>query len=343
MCHHCSILPTRILEKLEKETNARLFTKDLSDKLRKKRAAALLRTDRYEGFSAGTADRWVFDSQHSEEQRVKLVRGEGQLAINDREVNSVYDHAGIIRRYFLEDLGWNSLDNSGMDLLFNVHLSVQYNNAFWDGDDVSYGDGDGTYFKGFAHAIDVTAHEMSHGIVQYTAGLLYEGQPGALNEHFADVFGTVIKQLYKGQNEQTADWLLGDEIMGPALAGRAIRSMKTPDDPHIPLDPQPAHMKDYFHGEEDYYGVHINSGIPNKAFYLVALHTGTFAAGKLWFEALKKLRNTSRFSDLHRTLAECIPALVRGGILNESAGKILDQAFADVGIISIPSEALARP
>src|SRR4029079_7192935 len=121
-----------------------------------------------------------------------------------------------------EELQWNSIDDRGMDEIFNVHLSVNYNNAFWDGDEMSFGDGDGVHFKGFARALDVTAHELTHGVIQYTARLEYKSQPGALNEHFADVFATVIKQYHKGQNEFTGNWLIGEEIMGPQLKGRAI-------------------------------------------------------------------------------------------------------------------------
>jgi len=341
MCHRCTILPRRILENLEKETHAQFLTTDLSDRFRVKRSEALLRVSGPDGFPPGNADRWVYDSQHTETQRQKLVRGEGQPATRDKDVNTVYEHAGFIRRYFEEVLRWNSLDNQGMDLIFNVHLGVGYNNAFWDGDDMSFGDGDGKYFRGFARAIDVTAHEMTHGVVQYTAKLNYNGQPGALNEHFADVFGTVIKQLHKKQNEHTGDWLLGNEIMGPALEGHAIRSLKAPGDTVIPLDPQPAHMLDYYTGEEDYHGVHINSGIPNKAFYLVAMQVGTFAAGRLWFEALKKLHGNSGFRDLYSALSESIPALAGSGHLPPSASQEVDKAFAEVGIAGTVYEAVA--
>ena len=338
MCHNCYIIPKRILEKLEKEKKVKLVTKDLSENFRKKRDAALQRGRRFDSLLPGNGDRLVYDSGHSESQRVKLVRKEGQPSTHDSDVNDAYNHAGVIRKYFRDQFHWNSIDNHGMDEIFNVHLSVNYNNAFWDGDEMSFGDGDGIHFTGFARAIDVLAHELTHGVVQYTAGLEYEGQPGALNEHYADVFGSVIKQYHKRQDEVSADWLIGDDIMGPDLKGRAIRSMKDPGNTSVPLDPQPANMSEYYNGEDDNHGVHINSGIPNKAFYLVAMAIGTFSAGKLWFEALKKLHPKAQFTDLYLALLKSIPKLISTDDLPPSAFQALNHAFSAVGIVSVSRE-----
>ena len=325
------IIPSYLLARLEKKRNVRFLPDRLSGKFRHQRSQALLRPP---SALPGQSLRLIYDSQHTESQRLFLVREEGQSPCGDADADAAHDLAGVVHHYLLEHLHWNSLDNRGMNLISNVHLGKEYNNAFWDGDEMSYGDGDGTWFTGFARAIDVTAHEMAHGVIQHTAGLRYEGQPVALNEHFADVLATVVKQYHKGQDAATGDWLLGDEVMGPELNGRAIRSLKDPGSEDIPLDPQPAHMHDLYQGEEDNRGVHINSGIPNKAFYLVAMKTGTPAAAQLWFAALKKLRPASQFSDLYEALAASVLPLVHQGTLPLNCLQVLEGAFGEVGILN---------
>jgi Zn-dependent metalloprotease len=263
---------------------------------------------------------------------VHLVRAEGGAATGDVDQDKAYDNAGWVRKYYLNELGWHSIDDNGMNMLFNVHYGSGFNNAFWDGDDMTFGDGDGTNFIGFARALDVTGHELTHGVVQYTARLVYDAQPGALNEHMADVFGTIIKQYAKGQNEHTANWLMGDEIMGPTFHGRAIRSLKDPGSA-VALSAQPDNMSHFYTGSSDNHGVHINSGIPNKAFYLVAMSIGTFKAGKLWFAALRRLQPKSSFKDLYTALIASVPALVASHTVPVTTVAAIKTAFHTVGIV----------
>ena len=121
-------------------------------------------------------------------------------------------------------------------------------------------------------------HELGHGVTEHEAGLEYWGQSGALNERCSDVCGAMVKQYKLGQDAASADWLIGSEVWTPTIAGDALRSMKAPgeayDDPLVGKDPQPAHMDDYVESVQDNGGVHINSGIPNKAFYLAATKIG---------------------------------------------------------------------
>jgi Zn-dependent metalloprotease len=156
-----------------------------------------------------------------------------------------------------------------------------------------YGDGDGVIFERFTKSIDVVGHELTHGVTQFEAALEYHDQPSALNESFSDVFGSLVKQWKLKQTAAKADWLIGAGLLAKGVHGVALRSMKAPgtayDDPQLGKDPQPAHMKDYFKGSADNGGVHINSGIPNHAFYLVASALGGFAwerAGKIWYDTL---------------------------------------------------------
>ena len=248
----------------------------------------------------------------------------------------MYDHVGTVRDYLRNVLGRNSYDNNGSDLIANVHLGQNYNNAFWDGDEFAAGDGDGVIFISFAGSLDVVAHEIGHGIVQTTANLEYYSQSGALNEHFADVFGTVITQYANGQTEEDSDCLIGNEIMGPELYGESLRSMAAPgsayDNPLLGKDPQPDHMDGYYSGPQDNRGVHINSGIPNRAFYLVAMERGTDVAARIWYQGLQDLWSTANFNDAVEIIANAARLLVKNGEVPEASPQTVRRAFKEVGL-----------
>jgi Zn-dependent metalloprotease len=155
----------------------------------------------------------------------------------------------------------------------------------------------------------VIGHELGHGVTEKEAGLEYFGQSGAMNESLSDVWGSLVKQRKNNQEAAAADWLIGSEVWTPNIAGDALRSMKAPgtayDDPLVGKDPQPAHMNDYVETIRDNGGVHINSGIPNHAFYLAATEVGGFAwevTGRIWYEALRDpaLRPDSGFASFAR-------------------------------------------
>jgi len=156
-----------------------------------------------------------------------------------------------------------------------------------------FGDGDGEVFGRFTASVSVIGHELTHGVTEATLGLEYQGQAGALNESISDVFGALVEQHGKGQTAAEASWLIGEGLFTPEVEGAALRSMKAPgtayDDDVLGTDPQPGHMDDYVDTQEDNGGVHINSGIPNRAFYLVAEKLGGHAwerAGQIWFDTL---------------------------------------------------------
>lgn len=281
----------------------------------------------------GTSARRIFDSQNTGSTRLKIVREEGAMSLTDADANAAYDNGGLVREYFKTILGWNSINDDGLDLIFNVHYMVKYNNAFWDGEQMTFGDGDGVNFQNFVRALDVTGHELTHGIVQYTANLEYKGQSGALNEHFADVFGTAVKQWAAKETEKTANWLMGEICTMGKYKGKAIRSIKEPANAAIVLSAQPEHMSKIFKGTTDNGGVHVNSGIPNKAFYLVSMDIGTQRAAKLWFETLKTLKPTSKFTDLYKALTKTAKTLVTDKTLPTTAQMSIDKAFKTVGII----------
>jgi Zn-dependent metalloprotease len=249
--------------------------------------------------------RTIYDAQNAESLPGKLVRAEGGKVKGGTPVTEAYDYSGDTYKYFNEVHERNSINAKGMKLDSTVHYGEDYNNAFWNGEQMVYGDGDGEIFQRFTKCIDVIGHELTHGVTQYEAALEYEGQSGALNESFSDVFGSLVKQYILKQTVDKADWLIGAGLFGKKVKGIALRSMKEPgtayDDTTIGKDPQPGHMKDFVKTTSDNGGVHINSGIPNRAFYFAAQEIGGYAwekTGKIWYVTLRdRLRENSNFQD----------------------------------------------
>jgi Zn-dependent metalloprotease len=260
----------------------------------------------------------------------------------DPAVNEAYDFSGDTFDFFHSLFGRNSLDDAGMSLISSVHVAEAdgrgyqpMSNAFWDGAQMAYGDGDGAVFRRFTRSLDVVAHELTHGVQAFTSNLIYRGQSGALNEHFSDVFGVLVRQWRTGESADKASWLVGAEVLVPAPTRRAIRDMEHPgtaftDDPALGNDPQPDHMKKIYTGPSDSGGVHINSGIPNRAFVLAAQALGGPAweqTGRVWYEAMLQLSRTSQFTDLAR-----ITAQIAGDTLGAAAKKAVKAAWKKVGV-----------
>jgi Zn-dependent metalloprotease len=259
------------------------------------------------GAAKGTKTRQIYDAQNKGTSALpgRLVRSEGQGASPDHAVNEAYDHSGITYDFYDQVLARNSLDDEGMPMVSSVHVGKNLNNAFWTGEQMAYGDGDGKLFTRFTRSIDVVGHELSHGVITYTADLIYENESGALNEHFADVFGMLTRQWHTKTDAASADWLVGKDIMGPAASARSLRTFKAEkafeNDPYFGTDPQPKHLRDIFKGRSDNGGVHINSGIPNHAFYLfaTALKGNAWeAAGSAWYATLLQLASDAKFVDM---------------------------------------------
>lgn len=264
----------------------------LDEQVRERRHRGLLPRQSLSAPS-GTLDRTISDARTTEELPGDVVRSEGDPAVEDAAVNEAYDGIGSVHRFLEEIYRQSSLDGTGIALLATVHYGRDYDNAFWDGTQLVFGDGDGAVFTGFTGSLTVVAHELGHGLMQYSTDLDYEGQSGALNESFSDVLGALVEQYVAGQTVDQASWLIGAEVFGPAVAARGLRSMAAPgtayDDPLLGRDPQPGHMDDYVQTRADYGGVHLNSGIPNRAFHLAATELGGHAwerAGQVWFDVV---------------------------------------------------------
>ncbi|BAY99138.1 peptidase M4, thermolysin [Tolypothrix tenuis PCC 7101] len=304
-CPICCIIPPHILENVAvngnpEQRNWAFQTLNVSAQLRGRRN--VIGSVSFAP-SPGVKRRTIYDAKNSENLPGTLVRGEGDPPSSDPAVNEAYDSAGATYDLFHEIFDRNSIDDKGLRLDSTVHYGVKYDNAFWNGDQMVYGDGDGELFQRFTKSIDVIAHELTHGVTQYEAGLQYYGEPGALNESFSDVFGALVKQKSKNQTVDQADWIIGEGLLAPTVKGIGIRSLKAPgtayDDPVMGKDPQPALMKDKYTGTEDNAGVHINSGIANYAFYLAAMEIGGYAwekSGKIWYITLRdRLRANANF------------------------------------------------
>ncbi|CAH0123261.1 Protease PrtS [Microbacterium sp. Bi121] len=238
-------------------------------------------------------NRTISDAGGTETLPGAVVRTEDDGPVDDASVNQAFDGLGATFELLLSAFQRNSLDGLGAPLNATVHYGTDYDNAFWDGERMVFGDGDGEVFRGFTGSVTVIGHELAHGVIQHTANLEYQGQPGALNESIADVFGALTEQYAEGQAADQASWLIGAGIFTDEVQGVALRSMIEPgtayDDDELGKDPQPAHMSDFVRTTEDNGGVHINSGIPNRAFALAARALGGNAwerAGTVWYRAL---------------------------------------------------------
>jgi len=239
-----------------------------------------------------TKQRTIFNAGSETNLPGTLVRTEGAAATGDVAVDEAYDGLGATWDFYFDVFERNSINDEGLPLVGVVHFGKGFDNAFWDSKEMVFGDGN--LFGRFTASIDVIGHELTHGVTEDEAGLLYFMQSGALNESMSDVFGIMVKQKALGLTVDKSDWLIGEELFhGTTLHGDALRSMKAPgtayDDPLLGKDPQPGNMKNYVNTFKDNGGVHINSGIPNHAFYLAATAVGGFAwekVGRAWYAAL---------------------------------------------------------
>lgn len=286
----------------------------------------------------GQKRRTIYDAEHQENLPGRMVRAEGGPATGDIVVDEAYDGLGYTFDFYWEKYERNSIDDEGLALDATVHFGQDYNNAFWNGQRMVFGDGDGELFNRFTIALDIIAHELTHGVTEDEAGLVYFNQSGALNESMSDVFGSLVKQFALNQTVDQADWLIGAGLLTPTVNGVALRSMKAPgtayDDPVLGKDPQPAHMRDYVKTWQDNGGVHINSGIPNHAFYQVAMRLGGYAwerAGRIWYETLRHslLRPNTGFNRFARLTSQVAGQLYGAG---SDAQNAVREGWGQVGI-----------
>ncbi|CAD6000875.1 M4 family metallopeptidase [Agreia sp. COWG] len=285
-------------------------------------------------------NRSIYDADGRERLPGTLVRKEGAAPTGDPAADEAYEGLGATHALFLDVYGRASIDARGLALDASVHYGRLYDNAFWDGSQMVFGDGDGEVFNRFTISLSVIGHELTHGVTQYSSGLDYEGQAGALNESVSDVFGALVEQHAAGQTATQASWLIGSELFTDMVEGSALRSMRAPgtaySDDILGVDPQPAHMRDFVVTKDDNGGVHINSGIPNRAFYLVADALGGFAwqgAGHIWYDTITGGRLSKS-----ATFVEFAEATIAAAVARSASGSrehvAVRQAWQAVGVLS---------
>lgn len=314
ICGHrgcaCGYLPPHIISKLLESDDPALRRTAYSTGRAEAAAHArrLERSGPIEGhvaFYVPGKGRAVFDMQGTELPKPgKLLRREGDAEVNDQTVDEAYAFAGVTYDFYQQVFSRASLDSQGYPLTASVRFGQGVANALWDGSQVLFGDGDGQYFLPFTRSLAIVAHEFTHGVVAFTSNLAYQGEPGALNESFCDVMSAQVVQWHGGKAVDEADWIIGREIVGPKLAVHGIRSFTAQPaysgDPDLGDDPQPKHIRDYVVTADDYGGVHINSGIPNHAFYLAAMALGGHCwqgVGRIWYDGFRKLSTHATFKD----------------------------------------------
>lgn len=341
----CFILPPELLRRIAasgtaSQRDAALETLAVDQTLRMARATyQLLESGTHRGLlsiPAVAKQRTVYDADNRETLPGRTVRAENGIATTDVAANEAYDGLGATFDFFAEVYGRNSIDDEGLHLDATIHFGRRYDNAFWNGQQMVFGDGDGDLFNRFTVSLDVIAHELTHGVTGDEARLVYLGQAGALNESLSDVFGSLVKQYARNETADQADWLVGQGLFTPKVQGVALRSLKAPgtayDDPLLGRDPQPSTMAAYVRTSADSGGVHTNSGIPNHAFYRAAVALGGHAwekAGRIWYETLrdKRVKPTATFRQFaHYTVINA------GHLFGSSERRAVAGAWEAVGI-----------
>ncbi|HEX3407039.1 MAG TPA: M4 family metallopeptidase [Caulobacteraceae bacterium] len=205
----------------------------------------------------------------------------------DPTTKNAFNETAEVVAFYKQLFGRNSVDGAGMALVSSVHYGQKYNNAFWNGSQMTYGDGDGQVFADFSLSQDIIAHELTHGVTQHSLQLAYADEAGGLNESISDCFGSMFKQWRRAQTSATADWLIGVEIMGTLARAKGfacLRDMANPQAAHA-LSKQPTTYAQYHHGMDP----HASSGIPNLAFCTACKAAGGHSwdkVGPVWYRAV---------------------------------------------------------
>ncbi|MFZ7088116.1 M4 family metallopeptidase [Curtobacterium sp. RRHDQ10] len=289
--------------------------------------------------ASSSPQRSIFDAAHGTTLPGTVVRREGTPVSGDPAVDEAYTGLGDTHAFYLDVFGRASIDGAGLPLVASVHYGQDYDNAYWNGSQMVFGDGDGQVFNRFTIAVDVIGHELTHGVTQYTANLTYAGQSGALNESVSDVFGSLVAQYASGQTTDQASWLIGEGLFTAEVQGVALRSMRAPgtayDDDVLGKDPQPGTMAGYVDTQDDDGGVHTNSGIPNHAFFLAATAIGGKAwegAGAVWWDTLTSPEVTAAidFAGFARVTVTAAGSRFGDGSREQSA---VEDAWRTVGVL----------
>lgn len=246
----------------------------------------------------------IYTANNKKKLRAELER-EGKKPVRDTSVNEAYDGAAQTYKLLKDVYHVKSIDGKGFPLIGTVHFGRNFANAYWDGDEMTYGDGDGKVFTRFTKCIDVCGHEMFHGVTQERSGTAttmdgsptgidYEKQAGGINEALSDIGGIMVKQRFMGHTAETSDWQIGAGLIKSKNGQEfALRSMKEPgtgfvNHPQLGTDTQVKNFGEYMQRAEfEEVDPHDSSGVVNKAFYEASIKMGGLTwekAGRIFFE-----------------------------------------------------------
>lgn len=328
----CEFIPVNVLKEIGDKDSLKISKRLRSERSGLRRSLSKVLSFRKTANREIKEERLTYDCQNTTNLPGLLVAKNKSMPTTDPVAIDAHIGADKVFSFLYNRFDRNSLDDKGMAIISSVHYGINYNNAYYDGQQIIFGDGDGEYFIPLAKALDVMAHELGHGIIDNTAKLVYWFQPGAANESFADMFGIAIEHYYnKEKNPKTANWLIGESIIGPKFPGKAIRSFK--NEKAFSGDDQPKHMKNYVWTVSDNGGVHINSGILNHAFYLLCLKLNEPSYGKpiqIMYQTLLKLGKFSGFKKIAETAVNESARLFGQDSLEKQA---VLESFKEVGIL----------
>lgn len=258
-----------------------------------------------------------------------------------------HHYAGLVLEYYMEQFGRNSYDDQGAQIISSVHYDRNLVNAYWNGTQMLYGDGDGVNSLALSGGFDVVAHEITHAVTENTSNLIYQNESGALNEAFSDIMGATAEYF---KQPGMFDWKLGEDIWTPGIAGDALRYMDDPTADGSSSD----HYDDRYTGTADNGGVHWNSGIANLAFYLASeggphptyggntTGVGIDTASQVFYIGFTGLSSSATFSDAR---AACTQAALDN--YGQATADLIDAAWVAVGVPSGgstgPTEIIVAP
>jgi Zn-dependent metalloprotease len=349
MCNCCFIIPKSVLDRLARDAGLERDVRDamartalLDTEIRKLRIQnqnltriGMQLAPMLQGAVAAPAVQ-VYDCHHGLTLPGAPVPNPGSSP--DATAKTSFVEATEVANFYSQIFGRNSVDGRGMALVSSVHYDMNFDNAFWNGVQMVYGDGDGQYFLDFTKSNDVIAHEFTHGVTQHTIQLAYKkNEAGGLNESLSDVFGSMFRQWRAKQTVGAADWLIGKGIIGPAakaLGVTCLRDMADPAAAHTFQtklgQTQITHYTQFSAGMDP----HMSSGVPNLAFYTSAKAIGGHSwdkAGQIWYRAMTAGKPSPNmkmkaFADRTRRAAA---ALYPG---DAAIAKAVDQGWKKVGL-----------
>jgi len=255
-----------------------------------------------------------------------LKRTEGSADLGDIALDDAHNFAGDVYDYYFNEQGRDSFDGAGATLISSAHYSSNYDNAFWNGTQMVYGDG-GVYFKPLSESLDVCGHELTHAVTERTAGLIYSGESGGLNEGTSDILGTTIETYEQGWVVDAGTWEIGEDIMLPSgPLGEALRFMDDPTKDGVSIDNYADFTK--------FIDVHYSSGIANKAFYTMANDPSLDIeqAADIWYRALTLYMTSSEtFAQARLDTTSAATDLYGSGSAQVTA---VENAWSTVGVYS---------